>query len=71
MTLTRPELWGPFGYPLEHAQALLGEGRCRALLGRPAEALDALNGARTILARLGAIPLLDETERWAQRLTSR
>jgi len=60
------ELWASFGHVAEYGQALLGRGRCLALQGRSAEARDDLRAARAIFARLGARPLLDETERWVR-----
>lgn len=53
--------WEDFGHALEHGQALLGLGRCRFGLGR-ADANGALAAARELFARLGAGPLVAETD---------
>jgi class 3 adenylate cyclase/tetratricopeptide (TPR) repeat protein len=52
--------WRAFGVPFEEAQALLGQGRCLLALGKAAEATLVLESARSIFARLGAKPALDE-----------
>jgi tetratricopeptide (TPR) repeat protein len=54
--------WHDFGVPYEEAQALLGQGRCLAALGRASEAAAPLAAARKIFWRLGARPALAETE---------
>jgi len=41
---------------------LLGFGRCLIASGRPAEAARPLAGAHAIFTRLGAAPLVEETE---------
>lgn len=53
--------WEDFGHALEHGQALLGIGHCRLALGH-AEASSALVAARELFARLGAGPLVAETD---------
>jgi hypothetical protein len=50
--------WGRFEVPWEQAQALLGQGRCLLVLGRPADAREPLHAARDIFASLGANPAL-------------
>ena len=56
--------WHDFGVPYEEAQALLGQGRSLARLGRRLEAAQPLEQAREIFGRLGARPALEETEEW-------
>ncbi len=53
--------WASYGYPLEQAHALIGGAQCRTALGQPASAQ--LEEARSILERIGAGPLLADTER--------
>jgi tetratricopeptide (TPR) repeat protein len=53
--------WGDFGHALEHGQALLGLGHCRLALGH-AEANSALVAAHEVFVRLGAGPLVGETD---------
>ena len=48
--------WHDFGVPYEEGQALLGQGRCLAALGRASEATAPLNVAHEIFARPGASP---------------
>jgi class 3 adenylate cyclase/tetratricopeptide (TPR) repeat protein len=55
------ERWRDYRFVLEQALALLGLGRCRVALGR-ADASGALAAARELFARLGAQPLLAETD---------
>ncbi len=55
--------WHDFGVPYEEGQALLGQGRCLAALGRASEATAPLNVAHEIFARLGAKPALVEVDR--------
>jgi class 3 adenylate cyclase/tetratricopeptide (TPR) repeat protein len=55
--------WERFEVPWEHAQALLGQGRCLLALGRPAESEDPLCAARDIFASLGASPVLADANR--------
>jgi hypothetical protein len=54
--------WHEFEVPYEEAQALLGQGRCLAALGRAPEAAAPLAAAGEIFARLGALPALTETD---------
>jgi class 3 adenylate cyclase/tetratricopeptide (TPR) repeat protein len=61
--------WSSYGCVPEHGQALLALGRCLTRLGRP-EAGDRLAEARAIFARLGARPLVAETEGWLQEGTA-
>jgi tetratricopeptide (TPR) repeat protein len=60
--------WHDFGVPYEEAQALLGQGRCLAALGRMPEAATPLAAAREIFARLGAKPALAETDALLQQV---
>lgn len=55
--------WQQFHMPWEHAQALLGHGRCLLALGQPADASQTLRTAREILATLGAGPACNDTDR--------
>jgi len=55
------ERWQRLGVVPEHAQALLGEGRCLLALGR-SEAATRLESARELLRALGARPLIAETD---------
>jgi class 3 adenylate cyclase/tetratricopeptide (TPR) repeat protein len=57
--------WEASGHVLEHAQALLGWGRCLHRLGR-AEAGARLGEARAILSGLGCRPLVTEADAWLQ-----
>jgi hypothetical protein len=52
--------WAAYGYPLEQAHALLGAAHCALALDLPAR--EKLLEAREILIRLGAEPLLAETD---------
>ena len=54
--------WQELGYVYERAHALLGKGRCLAVLGA-AGASEALTEARAIFSRLRARPALEEVER--------
>ncbi len=45
--------WREFGFALEHAQALLGHGRCLGSTGRAAEATPVLLESKDIFLRLG------------------
>jgi class 3 adenylate cyclase/tetratricopeptide (TPR) repeat protein len=55
------ERWHAFGNVPERAYALLGEGRCLLMLGRP-EAERPLHEARELFASIGYEPALVETE---------
>jgi class 3 adenylate cyclase/tetratricopeptide (TPR) repeat protein len=57
------EGWRDFGFLLEEGEASLGAGRTLVQLRRP-EAAEALKRARAIFTRLGAAPLVAETDRW-------
>jgi hypothetical protein len=59
-----------FGEVIYPAIALVGLGRVLARLGRTAEAAEALNEARPILVKLGAAPLLAETDAMLEQLTA-
>jgi tetratricopeptide (TPR) repeat protein len=54
--------WDEYHCVVEQAHALVGLGRCRLALGRPGEAAAPLEEARVIFARLGAHPLVAETD---------
>jgi class 3 adenylate cyclase/tetratricopeptide (TPR) repeat protein len=62
--------WAGFGMVVEEAYALLGEGRCRVRLSRPAEARSSLERAREIFARLPAPSPLAETEALLDQATA-
>ena len=62
--------WKGFGVIHEHAQALLGLGRCAAQTAHP-DAHDQLIDARQIFIQLGATPLLAETDGWLHHITAR
>ncbi|HZQ64069.1 MAG TPA: adenylate/guanylate cyclase domain-containing protein [Gaiellaceae bacterium] len=53
--------WALFGDVLEHAHALLGEGRCRSAASAPADA--PLHLARALFSEMGAAPRVAECER--------
>jgi ATP/maltotriose-dependent transcriptional regulator MalT len=55
--------WRDFGLLLEEGAAALGTGRTLVQLRRP-ESSEALERARAIFTRLGAAPLVAETDRW-------
>jgi class 3 adenylate cyclase/tetratricopeptide (TPR) repeat protein len=64
--------WREFGFLLEEGEALLGAGRTLVRLRR-SEASGVLSQARVTFTRLGAAPLVEETDRWldmAARLTA-
>jgi hypothetical protein len=65
------EGWRAFGCPPELACARLGEGRCLVRFGRSREAGVPLLEAREIFAKLGARPLLTETEGWLEQSPAR
>ena len=54
--------WESFGVVPERGHSLLGLGRCFLEVGRRAEATEPLQEARAIFARLGAAPVLAETD---------
>ena len=62
--------WEQFEVPWEHAQALLGQGRCLLALRQPAEARQPLRTARDIFTTLGARPALTEVDRLLAQATA-
>jgi class 3 adenylate cyclase len=62
--------WRQFQMPWEHAQALLGHGRCLLALGQPADASQLLHAAREILVTLRAGPALNDTDRLLAQATT-
>jgi tetratricopeptide (TPR) repeat protein len=54
--------WNELGFVVERAYALLGLGRCRLALGRPADAAQPLGETRGIFAKLGARPLVADAD---------
>jgi class 3 adenylate cyclase/tetratricopeptide (TPR) repeat protein len=60
------ERWRDYGHVLERGRALLGAARCLHRLGR-SESQGMFEQARSILAGLGAEPLIGETDRWLQQ----
>ncbi|MCA1604056.1 MAG: hypothetical protein LC775_00890 [Acidobacteria bacterium] len=54
--------WADYGFVLEEGQAHLGLARCLIALGEPQAAAEPLKKAREIFCRLGAIPLINETD---------
>ncbi len=58
------ERWTDFGLAVEQAYALLGLGRCLGAHGRRDDAAPRVQEAREIFARLGALPLVAETDEW-------
>ncbi len=65
--LDAAERWRRFGALPEEAYALLGQGRCLDALGRPHEAVPALQAAHGIFGALGVASALTETEALLQR----
>ena len=61
--------WRGFEMPYEEAQALFGQGRCLAALGRAREATAPLTAAREVFTRLGAKPSLAEADTLLGRIT--
>ena len=53
--------WDRFGVVPERARALLGQGRCLLVLGRP-EAKEPLREARELFSSMGYRPALGEAE---------
>jgi class 3 adenylate cyclase/tetratricopeptide (TPR) repeat protein len=62
--------WKEYGFLFEEGQALLGAGRSLIELGRKAEAAPKLERARSIFLKLGAMPLLEETDRYLEQVTA-
>jgi len=54
--------WADYGFVLEEGQAHLGLARCLIALGNREAATDPLHKARAIFERLGAVPLINETD---------
>jgi tetratricopeptide (TPR) repeat protein len=59
--------WADYGFVLEEGQADLGFARCLIALGDRRVATEPLQEARGIFSRLGAVPLLNETDGYLQR----
>jgi class 3 adenylate cyclase/tetratricopeptide (TPR) repeat protein len=59
--------WADYGFVLEEGHAHLGLARCLIALGDRAAATEPLHKARATFSRLGAIPLLEETDGHLQR----
>jgi class 3 adenylate cyclase/tetratricopeptide (TPR) repeat protein len=59
--------WADYGFVLEEGQAYLGLGRCFIALGDRKAATEPLQKARAIFSRLGAVPLLNETDGYLQQ----
>ncbi|MDP9234472.1 MAG: AAA family ATPase [Actinomycetota bacterium] len=62
--------WNEFGFVLEEGQAWLGKGRCLVSMGRSSEAPIALHEARKIFIKLGAQPLIEETDSYLGQATA-
>jgi class 3 adenylate cyclase/tetratricopeptide (TPR) repeat protein len=62
--------WERFGVVLEHAFALLGQGRCLIQLAGTTEAAHVLRQARGIFDLLGAHPALSETDALLREATA-
>jgi len=58
--------WLEYGLVLEEGQAHLGLARCLIALGDREAATDPLHKARAIFERLGAVPLINETDSYLQ-----
>jgi tetratricopeptide (TPR) repeat protein len=54
--------WADFGFVLEEGQADLGFARCLVALDNREAATEPLQRARAIFSRLGAVPLIKETD---------
>jgi class 3 adenylate cyclase/tetratricopeptide (TPR) repeat protein len=64
------EGWRAYGQVLEHALALLGQGRCQAVMGHP-DAADLLQAAHRCLKDLGARPSAAEASILLDRVVAR
>jgi hypothetical protein len=64
------ERWHQHGFVLEEGHALLGVGRCQIPLGRTQDASARLHEARDVFVKLGATPLIDETDYYVQQATA-
>ncbi len=58
--------WADYGFVLEEGEALLGLARCLIALGDREAAGEPLQKARAIFSRLGAVPLIKETDSYLQ-----
>jgi hypothetical protein len=63
--------WAAFPSVLEHGHALAGAGRCQLALGRAADAMKSLRGARERYASLRAAPLVSEMDALLERATAK
>ena len=54
--------WADYGFVFEEGQAHLGLARCLFALGEKGAATELLQKARAIFSRLGAVPLINETD---------
>ncbi|MFN2488509.1 MAG: AAA family ATPase [Actinomycetota bacterium] len=59
--------WRDYGNVPEEGYALLGAGRCLMAMGRRDDAIEPLQKARAIFTRLGAVPLIEETDSYRQQ----
>jgi hypothetical protein len=59
--------WTDYGFVLEEGQAHLGLARCLILLDDKETATKHLQKARAIFTRLGAVPLINETDVYLQK----
>jgi hypothetical protein len=62
-----PKRWADYGFVLEEGQAYLGLARCLIALGDRHAATEPLQKARAIFSRLGAVPLINETDGYLQQ----
>jgi len=60
--------WTDYGFVLEEGQARLALGRCLITLGEPVTATAPLQKARAIFERLGAVPLLNDVDRFLENV---
>jgi tetratricopeptide (TPR) repeat protein len=63
--------WERLRRALEQGQAVFGAGRCLVESGKVGEATERLKAAREIFGKLGASPLVQETDQWLARATAR
>ncbi|MDQ3661894.1 MAG: AAA family ATPase [Actinomycetota bacterium] len=61
------QCWHGYGWVLEEAQGHLGQGRCLIARRDRAAATEPLQKARAIFSRLGALPLIKETDGYLQQ----
>jgi class 3 adenylate cyclase/tetratricopeptide (TPR) repeat protein len=64
------EAWAAFPHVLQHGLSLLGASRCLLELGRSSEAGEQGRAAREVFVRLGAAPLVSETDSLLERATA-